>query len=231
MQGVRENRFWPNFKSAIGAIDGSHMKVAVPVDEMVNHTCHHRYTSQNVIANSNFDTRFTFIVAGWPGAPHDTRILNHALANFPSFSVPPKGMHGTSFPSFYVSCTCIIYFASLDYFYWKILSHGFGLSKPKKYFAPYKGSTYYISEFRHHTGPPQGKYEVFNFLHSSLRHVIEMSFGVLKQKLCILKSMPSFSPRTQKHIIMACFALHNFICDSNLRNKCQIRDYGTLYIT
>ena len=33
------------------------------------------------------------MVAGWPGSSHDTRILNHALANFPSFPVPPKGMH------------------------------------------------------------------------------------------------------------------------------------------
>jgi hypothetical protein len=31
--------------------------------------------------------------------------------------------------------------------------------------------------------------------------------------------MSSFSPRTQKHIILACFALHNFIRDSNLRDK------------
>jgi hypothetical protein len=87
------------------------------------------------------------------------------------------------------------------------------------YLAPYKGSTYHIPEFRHRTGPPQGKYEIFNFLLSSLRNVIERSFGVLKQKWRILKSMPSFSPRTQKHIIMAYFALHNFIRDSNLPDK------------
>jgi hypothetical protein len=66
-----------------------------------------------VLAIFDFDIRFTFVVAGWPGATHDTRILNHALANFSSFHIPPKGMHGTSFPSFYVSCTYIIYFASL----------------------------------------------------------------------------------------------------------------------
>jgi hypothetical protein len=87
------------------------------------------------------------------------------------------------------------------------------------YLTPYRGSTYHIPEFRHRIGLPQGKYEVFNFLHSSLRNVIERSFGVLKQKWRILKSMPSFSPRTQKYIIMACFALHNFIRDSNLRDK------------
>jgi hypothetical protein len=31
------------------------------------------------------------VVAGWAGSAHDTRILNHALANFHSFPVPPKG--------------------------------------------------------------------------------------------------------------------------------------------
>ena len=30
-------------------------------------------------------------VAGWPGSAHDSWILSHALANFPSFPVPPKG--------------------------------------------------------------------------------------------------------------------------------------------
>lgn len=87
------------------------------------------------------------------------------------------------------------------------------------YLAPFKGSTYHIPEFRHRSGhPPQGKYEVFNFLHSSLRNVIERAFGVLKQKWRILKGMPSFSTRTQKHIILACLALHNFIRDSNLHD-------------
>ena len=89
---VKEERFWPYFKGAIGAIDGSHVPVAVPADEVVNYTCRHGYTSHNVLAVCDFDMRFIFAVAGWPGSAHDTRILNHALANFPSFPVPPKGM-------------------------------------------------------------------------------------------------------------------------------------------
>ena len=58
---------------------------------MVNHTCRHGYTSQNILAICDFDMRFIFVVAGWPGSAHDSRILSHALANFPSFPVPPKG--------------------------------------------------------------------------------------------------------------------------------------------
>ena len=49
---VKEARFWPHFKGAICAIDGSHVPVSVPAEEVVNHTCRHGYTSQNVLAIS-----------------------------------------------------------------------------------------------------------------------------------------------------------------------------------
>ena len=34
-----------------------------------------------------------------------------------------------------------------------------------------------------------------------------------------MKGIPNFSTRTQKHIIIACLSLHNFIRDNNLRDK------------
>lgn len=47
--------------------------------------------------------------------------------------------------------------------------------------APYRGTKYHLPEFQQ--GPmPRGKKDVFNFAHSSLRNVIERSFGVLKNK-------------------------------------------------
>lgn len=61
-----------------------------------------------------------------------------------------------------------------------------------------------------------GREEVFNYLHSSLRNVIERSFAMLKQKWRILKHLPSYSPSKQARIIIACMALHNFIRDSDL---------------
>ena len=90
---IKDERFWPYFKGAIVAIDVSHVPMVVPAEDMVNYTCCHGYTSQNVLAVCDFDMRFIFTVAGWPGCAHDPRILNHALANFPSFPVPPKGIH------------------------------------------------------------------------------------------------------------------------------------------
>jgi hypothetical protein len=34
-----------------------------------------------------------------------------------------------------------------------------------------------------------------------------------------LKGIPSFPTRTQKHIVIACMALHNFIHDSNSQDR------------
>jgi hypothetical protein len=117
---MREDRFWPQFKDAMGAIDGSHIQVVVPLDETISHTCRHGYTSQNVLAICDFDMRFIFAVAGWPGSAHDSRILTHALANLFSFPVPPKGING-SFINFNIE-TLILLFALLTQFYRKILS-------------------------------------------------------------------------------------------------------------
>lgn len=85
------------------------------------------------------------------------------------------------------------------------------------YLAPYKGTKYHLPEFRQ--GPrPSGKRENFNYLHSSLRNVIERSFGVLKMKWRILLKLPSYPMAKQSKIILACMALHNFIRESAIRD-------------
>ena len=83
------------------------------------------------------------------------------------------------------------------------------------YLALYKGMKYHLQEFRQ--GPmPRGKKELFNYSHSSLRNVIERSFGVLKMKWRILLDLPSYPMPKQSQIIMACMAVHNFIRESAL---------------
>ncbi|XP_014755851.1 protein ALP1-like [Brachypodium distachyon] len=140
------------------------------------------------MAVCDFDMRFTFIVVGWPGSAHDTRILNHSLVEHAhKFPVPPEGKY---------------YLVDSGYPNWK------------GYLAPYKGQTYHLPEFRCGQ-PPIGKYHA----HSSLRNVIERSFGVLKEKWRILKAILHYSPRRQKKIIVACMVLHNFIRDTELRDE------------
>jgi hypothetical protein len=55
--------------------------------------------------------------------------------------------------------------------------------------------------------------ELFNLRHSSLRNVIERSFGVLKRRFKVLRiaDSPEYDILTQIHLVNALTALHNFI--------------------
>ena len=50
----------------------------------------------------------------------------------------------------------------------------------KGYLGPYRGQRYHLPDFRRGR-PISGKEEIFNHSHSSLRSVIERTFGVLKK--------------------------------------------------
>ena len=76
--------------------------------------------------------------------------------------------------------------------------------------APYRQVRYWLGDFRN-GGRANGKEEIFNHSHSKLRNVIERAFGVLKARFSILKRMSSYSFCTQKNIVIACIALHNFL--------------------
>jgi hypothetical protein len=138
----------------------------------------------------DFNMRFTFVVAGWPGSTHDTHIWRDTLLNKykDEFPHPPQGK------------------------YYLVDS---GYPNRKGYLAPYKGQRYHIPEFQNGS-QPIGFKELFNHAHSSLRNVIERSFGVLKMKWRILLNVPSYSMEKETNIIIAYMALHNFIRDSNL---------------
>ena len=64
-----------------------------------------------------------------------------------------------------------------------------------------------------------GLKEVFNHAHSSLRNVIERSFGVLKMKWPILLNLPSYPVNKQSKIIVACIAFHSFIKECDLEDS------------
>lgn len=74
-QRLNSLRFHPFFDNCIGALDGTHIKIVVPTNQVVPHTGRHGYTSQNVLPICDFDMKFTFAVAVWPGSVHDNRVL------------------------------------------------------------------------------------------------------------------------------------------------------------
>lgn len=57
-----------------------------------------------------------------------------------------------------------------------------GYPQMKGFLGPYRGVRYHLPDFQF--GPePEGSREVFNHMHSSLRSVIERTFGAWKKKI------------------------------------------------
>ena len=77
--------------------------------------------------------------------------------------------------------------------------------------TPYRGVRYHLKEFTRRG--PQNPRELFNHRHSSLRNVIERTFGVLKKRFPIIASgsEPHYSLETMIDIVLACCILHNFL--------------------
>ncbi|CAN6353337.1 unnamed protein product [Urochloa humidicola] len=184
--------FWPYFNDCIGAIDGTHVPVVVPKSKVVAHMCRHKYTSQNVLAICDFDMRFTFVLAGWPGSVHDMTVFKDATLRYAhKFPHPPPG-------KFY----CV----------------DAGYPNRPGYLSPYRGTKYPRAPFKN-APSPKGKTETFNHAHAKVRNVIERSFGVLKMKFRILLRIQKFPIKKQARIIAACMALHNFIRESKLADR------------
>ncbi|XP_042753118.1 uncharacterized protein LOC111906945 [Lactuca sativa] len=141
------------FKDYISAIDGTHVRASIPQNEEAKYVGQKRYPTQNIMVVCDFNMRFTFVWAGWEGTAHDTRIFNETLQrldlNFPY----PTG----------------------DKYY--IVDVGY--PNTRGYLAPYKGTNirYHLPDFRRRHSAvvrePRGPKEKFNYLHSSLRNIIE----------------------------------------------------------
>ncbi|XP_024456314.1 uncharacterized protein LOC18099588 [Populus trichocarpa] len=146
-------RFMPHFKNCVGAIDGTHVRACIPSAYQIPLIGRKGVPTQNVMAACSFDMQFMFVWAGWEGSAHDTRIFLEAIDNSNiKFPKPPEGKY---------------YLVDAGY------PNEYG------YLGPYKGERYHFQEFRRR-GQPSGRKEVFNRAHSSLRNVIERSFGVWK---------------------------------------------------
>jgi hypothetical protein len=182
------NKFYPMFKDAIGALDGTHIHISVgrvkSKDARVPWRCSKGYNSQNVLAAVDFDMNFVYVLAGWEGSAYDSRVLRSAIAE-KGFSAPPNKY----------------YLADAGY-----SSFG-GLC-----LVPYHKVRYHLREWGAANQRPKTAQELFNLRHSSLRVTIERTFGVLKNRFPILTTArDGFSIETQVKIVYALTGLHNFL--------------------
>ncbi|KAL0910311.1 hypothetical protein M5K25_021279 [Dendrobium thyrsiflorum] len=77
---VRSNAlFYPYFKNAIGAIDGTHITAVVSNNLQNRYQNRKGFTSQKVMAAVSFDRQFVYIASGWEGSAADMRVLKWAV--------------------------------------------------------------------------------------------------------------------------------------------------------
>ncbi|KAL4371259.1 hypothetical protein AHAS_Ahas06G0147900 [Arachis hypogaea] len=58
-----DNRYWPHFKDAIGAIDGTHVPVIMSIEDQIRFIGKKGIPTQNVMVACNFDMEFIFALA------------------------------------------------------------------------------------------------------------------------------------------------------------------------
>ena len=82
-----------------------------------------------------------------------------------------------------------------------------GYTNMPGFLAPFRDERYDLPKF--HSGKAvDGREELFNLRHSSLRTTIEWTFGVFKKRFPIFREMPH---SRQGPILIACCAIHNWI--------------------
>ena len=135
-----------------------------------------------MLAVVDFDMRFTYVLAGWEGSAHDGRVYEDAVAR--GFCSPAEGKY---------------YLADAGY-----ANRGMLLS-------PYRGVRYHLREIGAAGRRPRTKEELFNLRHSSLRNVVERTFGVFKRRWRIFDRPHEFSIKTQVKLVYGLVAIHNYI--------------------
>ncbi|KAG5225383.1 nuclease HARBI [Salix suchowensis] len=140
----------------VGAIDGTHVPANVP---------------------------FIYVLAGWEGSAHDSRVLADALSRSNGFKI--------SEGKYYLG------------------DAGYGIQKG--IISPFRGVRYHLNEFTECA--PENEKELFNFRHSSLRTVIERGFGILKSRFRSIDGKSFWSYETQVDVVLACCIIHNHIME------------------
>ncbi|KAE8696335.1 hypothetical protein F3Y22_tig00110674pilonHSYRG00020 [Hibiscus syriacus] len=179
---IRNNsRFYPYFIDCVGALDGTHIRASVPPNIQGRFRSRKGGTTQNVLAAITFDLKFTYVLAGWEGSAHDSRVLTNALTRRRGFSIPEGKYY--------------------------LADAGYGIRN--EIISPYRGVRYHLKEFTNHR--PENAKELFNLRHSSLRTTVERVFGILKKRFRVLDAEPFWDFQTQVDVVLACTIIHNHI--------------------
>ncbi|KAI7939679.1 hypothetical protein MJO29_014415 [Puccinia striiformis f. sp. tritici] len=173
------------FKKCIGALDGVFIPMTLPTDKQPSYRNRKGVIAQNVLAVDNFDMEFLYVLAGWEGSAHDSRVIADAFTKHLSI---PDGRY---------------YLADAGY------------ALQKGLITPFRGVQYHLKEQATCSLKPGNPKELFNLRHTSLRNVVERIFGCLKSKFKILTSPTEHNMDSQVQLVYALVVLWNFLRHHN----------------
>jgi hypothetical protein len=189
----------PYFSDCYGAVDGSLIPAWIKGQDQSPWRCRKNFLAQNVMAAMNFEEYFVFVLPGWEGSAHDSRVISDAIAK--GFRAESSTLPGRE-QRYYLADAGYTPFG--------------GLLLP-----PYRGVRYHLKEWSKQIqqnrtdgegNKPQNKEELFNLRHAMARNVVERGFGQWKSQWSVLDSKKrNMSIRSQVLIVYATTALHNWL--------------------
>ncbi|KAL8488262.1 hypothetical protein ACS0TY_024513 [Phlomoides rotata] len=129
----------------LGALDGTFVNVRVPV---IDRGCYRTPKGQittNVLAVSDTNMRFVYVLPGWEGSASDARILRDSVNRPHGLKVPVGN---------YYLCDN-------------------GYANSEGFIAPYRRVKYHLKEWGPAAAQPANPQEHFNMRHTKARNVIE----------------------------------------------------------
>ncbi|KAL2934755.1 putative nuclease HARBI1 [Bienertia sinuspersici] len=92
LEVVNSSKYWPYFKDAVGALDGTHIEASVNDAKGVPFRNRKGTKSWNVLAACSLDRMYTFLNVGWEGSAHDVTVWKDSLTQAKyGFPHPPEG--------------------------------------------------------------------------------------------------------------------------------------------
>lgn len=181
-----ETKCWPFLRGCIGALDGSHLAISVPLEKRGQWRNRKEWISQNILAACDFDMNFVYIYAGAEGSAHDSRVLSFAEKRDNLANQIPENCYFLADAGYSNTNSLLI--------------------------TPYNGVRYHLKEFEKVGKRPANAKELFNLRHASKRSVIERAFGVFKRRFQIYdRPRDGYSIETQVKLVFALTAIHNFM--------------------
>ena len=96
---IRHNsKFWPYFKDALSAIDGSHIHCSPPASQRSSYRNCKGGISQNCLFACSFNLQFVFTYTGWEGSATDARVYESALMDGLDIPSGKYNLADTGFP-------------------------------------------------------------------------------------------------------------------------------------